>query len=678
MMRLSSLLQRQVRLGAWVCRLLPTNLLLPYSTAELPRRRPASIAASAAIRAMAANIAALDGSDSGSDTDTDTGSSSDSDSDCDSCSDSGHDYAYVGASTRKGPLSDFPTYFSSPYNIADHNAGAPVGGLRTTPIHSCGVAAPCTHCKSLVFPSERGKCCANGALVLDPTDNPTIHRKERELLTAPKMSFYSGMINSLLSFAVLGTTPTKERGGKCMQNKYPGVTTLHGRTYHLWVPPSDKGPARGHTRGGADLPDIFLIDRVSLLKDNRVGHALLKRWRQFLHSRHPLARTLAHAFERREGKRAISISIAPSTAISDEMEVALVFPDDAGGPPARFALAFPLRSRRRDKFKSVFVPETSALFDVMHYPLLNPKGTGGFNVPATNSRRIRCAGIVASAASRVVCGMERNGTRRQFTLLKWAKANLYQNLRLHYLGRLMQEWALNQFSRYQHDYLEHLRNLGRACFVAPMAAVRAGAAAIEESRRRVYLSSKVVGSKRYLDGKVADGMAIVQVSPSPPDVSGAPFNRRLPCPAPALPQTLQTFGKPTFFITFTANSKWPEIDKLLVADQSVLDRPDATMRVFKIKLQALLDDLRAGDSFGRKAMFVFYVIEFQKRGLPHAHSEWLRVQLSRLHCLTPSRALLLCSCCTHQRAPAFYCGRDRRDHLCGAARHERLQHGALC
>lgn len=47
------------------------------------------------------------------------------------------------------------------------------------------------------------------------------------------------------------------------------------------------------------------------------------------------------------------------------------------------------------------------------------------------------------------------------------------------------------------------------------------------------------------------------------------------------------------------------------------------MRVFNIKLKALLQDLRNGDSLGgAKAMYIFYVIEFQKRGLPHAHSEF--------------------------------------------------------
>jgi hypothetical protein len=41
--------------------------------------------------------------------------------------------------------------------------------------------------------------------------------------------------------------------------------------------------------------------------------------------------------------------------------------------------------------------------------------------------------------------------------------------------------------------------------------------------------------------------------------------------------------------------------------------------VFNGYLHHLLDDLRDGSVFGRKAVYVMYVVEFQKRGLPHAH-----------------------------------------------------------
>jgi hypothetical protein len=54
------------------------------------------------------------------------------------------------------------------------------------------------------------------------------------------------------------------------------------------------------------------------------------------------------------------------------------------------------------------------------------------------------------------------------------------------------------------------------------------------------------------------------------------YNKRLLEDAMAL---VARYGKPTFFITFTANAKWPEIRALLDAQgcnhQSSLERPDA-------------------------------------------------------------------------------------------------------
>ncbi|XP_022032333.1 uncharacterized protein LOC110933417 [Helianthus annuus] len=48
------------------------------------------------------------------------------------------------------------------------------------------------------------------------------------------------------------------------------------------------------------------------------------------------------------------------------------------------------------------------------------------------------------------------------------------------------------------------------------------------------------------------------------------------------------------------------------------DRPDILCRLFKIKLDAIIKDLQEKSLFGN-ASAVVYTIEFQKRGLPHAH-----------------------------------------------------------
>ncbi|PKY39565.1 hypothetical protein RhiirA4_308615, partial [Rhizophagus irregularis] len=69
---------------------------------------------------------------------------------------------------------------------------------------------------------------------------------------------------------------------------------------------------------------------------------------------------------------------------------------------------------------------------------------------------------------------------------------------------------------------------------------------------------------------------------------------------------------------FTCNPKWPEITRELLPQQNAADRPDLTARVFHIKLRELLKDLCEKHWLGKVIAYV-YVIEFQKRGLPHAH-----------------------------------------------------------
>jgi hypothetical protein len=106
--------------------------------------------------------------------------------------------------------------------------------------------------------------------------------------------------------------------------------------------------------------------------------------------------------------------------------------------------------------------------------------------------------------------------------------------------------------------------------------------------RRFVLPSSFTGGDRFMQQLFQDSMAIVRY-----------------------------FGKPTFFITFTANPRWPEIVKNLFPGQRPNDRPDLIARVFRLKIQELLADLRNG-LFGQYAGHV-YTIEYQKRGLPHMH-----------------------------------------------------------
>lgn len=98
-------------------------------------------------------------------------------------------------------------------------------------------------------------------------------------------------------------------------------------------------------------------------------------------------------------------------------------------------------------------------------------------------------------------------------------------------------------------------------------------------------------------------------------------------------------GSVTEFDTLTTNEKWREIQEMLPPGQTAFDRPDIVARVFHAKLQAYLANLKNGyyhgatlkqtpdglrfyhGNFtgGKAVIYIMRVIEYQHRGLPHAH-----------------------------------------------------------
>ncbi|XP_035838928.1 uncharacterized protein LOC110907105 [Helianthus annuus] len=108
--------------------------------------------------------------------------------------------------------------------------------------------------------------------------------------------------------------------------------------------------------------------------------------------------------------------------------------------------------------------------------------------------------------------------------------------------------------------------------------------------KRIFLPSSFTGGSRYMMQNYLDAMAICK-----------------------------WYGYPDFFITITCNPKWPEVERFLKdTNLNPEDRPGILSRMFKIKLDAICKDLKDRHLFG-KAAAVVYTIEFQNRGLPHAH-----------------------------------------------------------
>jgi hypothetical protein len=94
----------------------------------------------------------------------------------------------------------------------------------------------------------------------------------------------------------------------------------------------------------------------------------------------------------------------------------------------------------------------------------------------------------------------------------------------------------------------------------------------------------------------------------PPTIPGSPaYQAELTDEAMAV---VVRFGPPTYFITMTCNSKWPEI--VAMTEPGHAPSPIVICRVFKQKVEELLERVKKWDG---GCMYFFMVVEFQHRGL---------------------------------------------------------------
>ena len=74
------------------------------------------------------------------------------------------------------------------------------------------------------------------------------------------------------------------------------------------------------------------------------------------------------------------------------------------------------------------------------------------------------------------------------------------------------------------------------------------------------------------------------------------------------------------FITFTCNRQWNNLKPF----ESSNDRSDLVARIFYEKLKSLLDELICKKVLGKMVSHTF-VIEWHKKGLPHAHESKIAI-----------------------------------------------------
>ncbi|XP_057422827.1 uncharacterized protein LOC130716812 [Lotus japonicus] len=233
------------------------------------------------------------------------------------------------------------------------------------------------------------------------------------------------------------------------------------------------------------------------------------------------------------------------------------------------------------KLERIF--ETHSSFLPLQYPLLFPYGEGGF------SNEIEFGGV--NFNSEIY-------KRENMSMREWVSFRLqerqFECRRITLSRRLLQQFVVDCYSMIESNRLHYIRynqDTIRRDFLSGIEdAITRGDTDASTVGSRIFLPSSFTGGRRYMFDNCQDAMAICG-----------------------------TYGYPDLFLTMTCNPKWPEIDRHVSRYfLSAYDRPDISCRVFRMKLAQLMTDLKKGEFFG-KVIAGMYSIEFQKRGLPHAH-----------------------------------------------------------
>lgn len=147
---------------------------------------------------------------------------------------------------------------------------------------------------------------------------------------------------------------------------------------------------------------------------------------------------------------------------------------------------------------------------------------------------------------------------------------------LHLGGRLWQQFVVDAFAaveQYRLDWIKTHQHVIRSDLYRSIRdRIHRGDTDTANVGQNVILPATFTGSQRYMNQYFKDSLAICR-----------------------------TIGHPSLFLTMTCNTQWPEIQEMLKHKPGVdvSNAPDVIARVFKLKLDQLIDLIKKKNFFGR-------------------------------------------------------------------------------
>ncbi|KAF1756666.1 hypothetical protein GCK72_013120 [Caenorhabditis remanei] len=464
--------------------------------------------------------------------------------------------------------------------------------------HYCGrMDKECTFCGAFYFKCEtttKGEftaCCMSGAVKIEQKNIPLALKKlfltnkdsKDQNLWKESKNFIENIrqYNNSLAMACMKADVQMPTGG-------PYCYRIHKQVYHLI---GDLHPGVGQPRNFAQ---VFIMDTEQAAAElagrdmnSPCSKELFEKLISVLKENHPHAQSFQMMYEvENEEKEKAALEKRPERNItmtfetrsqddhrryqeSTANEVAVVYVGDSDEIPGKRGTTVYQRS---GNINSILLTDPNC--DPMTYPLLFPTGQFGWhpNIDYTKSR----------------------GKRQRVTMREFYAYNLHVRKEFSPLFRsrkLFQQYVVDVWTRVEQNNLNFIRNNQSLLHVESLSGLQDYVVGEEKGPVgiRITLPASFTGSPRDMISKYQDSMAMVA-----------------------------RLGKPDYFLTMTSNPKWAEIQECLFPGQVALDRPDLVTRVFDIKISEIREDLFKRRVLGDVSAYI-YVIEFQKRGLPHMH-----------------------------------------------------------
>ena len=417
----------------------------------------------------------------------------------------------------------------------------------------------CRTCGILLLTGERpGFCCGpGGSKYHEVPPLPPLPPQYNVFLNHRDISHNSRILNLIFSFAALETSHAFPN-----IDGPPGFLAIQGRVYHRVRPNHTNSAVRWLLYDGF-MQNIPYPAWASLLPSTWIDAMRLA-----LQNTNPFVNALQHY-----------------SVISRNYPNAELILQDSGAAEVAAIMSYDNTTRSQIKTRCLIISRQSGtnqaistvsrLWEPLAYPLLFPHGTLGWGLSGNHQH--------------VPHSIDDNNTENDaVTTQMWHyQARLLREERFQIFGHLTNEYIVNMFSRDLECRLNYIRT-------NQLRLRRNDAALMDvpdiEPNENIYLPASFLGSRRWASNQIADSLAIAAAK-----------------------------GNPTFFITMTCNSNWPEIQSQLCPGQDFTDIPAAVVRVFKRKLTLLLQTLKTMFPHAGRLLYCIHSVEFQKRGLPHAH-----------------------------------------------------------